>query len=138
MAECGAKVFVKPHQFDRVIQSIRDLPDESKPSHKDVFVAASLEHLLEQDLATIATCGGSMQGAWVKAREEFVLADIDSFPEKPGECNEPRVLALGLLKVRRSFLCTVRPRRAANSVVQSATEESDPSARMNPRRVEMD
>jgi len=53
MAGCGAKLFVQPHQFDRVIQAIRHLPEESKPSHKDVFVAASLEHLLEQDIATI-------------------------------------------------------------------------------------
>lgn len=136
MAESGAKVFVQPHQFDRVIHAIRHLPDESKPSHKDVFVAASLEHLLEQDLATIVASGGSIQGAWVKARKEFGLDDIDSLREKPGEWKEPNTLAL--LKVRRSFLCTVSPRHAMNSVVQSATDESDPSARMNPRRAKMD
>lgn len=77
-----------------------------------------------------------MQGAWVKTREEFVLDGIDSLREKPGEWNDPSTFAL--LKVRRSFLCTVSPRLAMNFVVQSATDESDPSARMNPRRAKID
>jgi len=130
LEESGAKILVHPYQFNRVMEAIQHL----HVTHRDIFVAASLESLLEEDITVIASSQGHFQGAWARAREELSL-DVDSIPDRPGEWGEHSFAPH--LEVRRSFLCNASTlvRRSTGLVTQSATEESQPSRRMNPRRL---
>lgn len=125
LEETGAKIFVHPWQYQQVVQH---LPPGT--SSRDVLVAGSLEFLLEQDLASISVDGSSFRGAWIRTREEL-SADVDSLPERLGEWP---VELQDDITVQRTFLCSSPQLLPAAAVIQSATAESDPSERLNPRR----
>eukprot|EP00406_Dinophysis_acuminata_P009061 CAMPEP_0179217818 /NCGR_PEP_ID=MMETSP0797-20121207/4122_1 /TAXON_ID=47934 /ORGANISM="Dinophysis acuminata, Strain DAEP01" /LENGTH=582 /DNA_ID=CAMNT_0020924083 /DNA_START=20 /DNA_END=1766 /DNA_ORIENTATION=+ len=117
LEESGATLLVQPWQYPTVL---RHLP--RRATQRDVFVSGSLEFLLEQELASIASVHGSFQGAWIKAREELSM-EVGSTPSRVGDANgHPLHREL----VSRGILCIAPLRRPANAVTQSATAESDP------------
>lgn len=117
----GAKVFVHPDQYEH---GLRRLPEELR--HRDVVIARSLEHLLEEDFGMVESHSGSFRGAWVAARRQLPLStdsdahSRDAVPSNSTHEEEElhaRLDALLLhVRVCRTFLCAVPAPRSALTV----------------------
>lgn len=121
-------LFVHPWQYSAVMQSL-----PRRLSHRDVFISESLESLLELELASILSCQGNFQGAWIKARDDLRL-EVNSIPSRVGEIGD-HPLHRDLVSRWPLSLCTAPLQRPANMVTQSDTTESEPASKMNPRRL---
>lgn len=140
----GAKVFVHPSQYQQIMANLNGM--ELRPHH--VIVAQGLEYLVAESLAgvprsskvklkskshindmngtaTASEFSGS-QSLPPGSRKQHTDVDSQVEANDGSECWD---LLTGLV-VKRTFLCTVRPLRNMDSVVQST-----PHGTINPRRV---
>lgn len=140
----GAKIFVWPEQYQKVLQELEASSVRLRSSH--VIVAESILPCLEASIATIP----SQKNVRVKKDRIFTLACIPT-ASPAAEDHQGHQLAdpsdlvqeidkdiqmiedwKHVLAVERTFICTVRLLRDSQSVTQTTTEVH---GALNPRRV---
>lgn len=143
LRETGAKIFVKPHQWQIVMQALQG--HDLHPYH--VIVTEGFEHLVAESLLSIRCkkrpkikAGGRLPLVQPK-HEDNEIAKNNSFQTGGTDhCAESDVfedlLGHAEFDVQRTFLCSVPRQREAASVTQSTTSHyEDPvHGPRNPRR----
>merc|ERR1712150_146521 len=152
--QSGAKVFVKPEQYQAVMQALDRANIVLRPSY--VIVAKSFIPELEASIASIPSrknvrpksqhilisCtrfGGQTEGVSSVPSEGKVdqCRGLGSTPEEAVDVEKPLELFEGnedwkdVFMVENTFLCTIRPFEGSDSVTQSTGEVH---CSFNPRR----
>merc|ERR1712232_128839 len=140
----GAKIFVWPGLYQKVMQELEKLSIQLRPSH--VIAAESLLPCLEASIASIP----SQKNVRVKKDGIFTLACVPKVCQTRGDGHAAEPVDRSalvqeidtniqiiedwkhVLGVGRTFICSVRLLRDSESVTQSTTEAH---GGVNPRRV---
>jgi len=127
LPDSGAKVFIKPEQWDIVMSSLSGLARPLRPYH--VIVAAEYEHLVQESLLDIC-CRRRPK----LKQPEHVGRSLLRPTSQSAESAVDDVCAtrIAVLTPLRTFLCCVPVLRSKDSVCQSTV--SNYRATTNPRR----
>lgn len=127
--DSGAKVFIKPEQWDVVMASLSGFPRPLRPYH--VIVAAEYEHLVQESLLAIC-CRRRPK----LKQPEHVGRSLLLSTNQPAESAVDDLCAtrVGILQPLRTFLCCAPELRSEDSVCQSTVAHY--RATTNPRRFE--